>query len=186
MDAKWTYSCSARCKSKVLLSRKSDSSYVITTFKECHNPLKCLRKKTFTPAEVATTFAHQLSPHLQDSVKSFAVSVSELGLPPPSYLPAWRTRRLIENATTLTEVQSFSKLPALLNEIQQTNASFQYEISWTSELHFVRCHVMFPHANTIFEHSRPLLYLDGTFMKLNYQQVLLVACSIDGGRRRGR
>ena len=76
---------------------------------------------------------------------------------------------------------SFDKLRCYLNEAEKVNPGSHFCLEVNAESHrFERCFIAFRACLDGFKFLRPLIFLDGTFLKGRYRGVLLGATSKDG------
>jgi hypothetical protein len=95
------------------------------------------------------------------------------------YMPAWRTKKAIEVAALGDDLDSFEKIPALLERMVQADPTDYYHVQ-SQDGSFQQLFIPPGAAIKSFQHCRPFIALDGAFWKNRWDITLLIACIRDG------
>jgi MULE transposase domain len=75
--------------------------------------------------------------------------------------------------------EGFKAVPEYCKNIESTNPGSVIELCSTSENKFQRVFICYSASASGFAHCRPLLGLDGTYLKSKYQDILLSSTGVD-------
>ena len=96
-----------------------------------------------------------------------------------SYEKAWRCReKAIEYVRGTTEM-SYSKLPGYLRQLQKKNPDTLVDFV-AEDGRFLYCFFSLGASSKGFKYCRPVICVDGTFLKNKYGGILLCAVAVDG------
>ncbi|CAA3009089.1 family transposase isoform 2 [Olea europaea subsp. europaea] len=98
-----------------------------------------------------------------------------------NYFQAWRGKEIAKEQLQGSYKEAYSKLPLFCEKIMETNPGSLATFTTKEDSSFHRLFVSFHASLYGFEQGcRPLLFLDGIFLKSKYQGTLLVATAADG------
>ena len=99
-----------------------------------------------------------------------------------SYLKAWRCREKALEYTRGTPEFSYMKLPAYLYMLQQKNPGTITDL-YVEDERFKYCFVSLGACRKGFTFCRPVISIDGTFLKTKYGGIMLVAVAYDANNQ---
>nr|GMD12044.1 uncharacterized protein LOC109165518 [Ipomoea batatas] len=98
-----------------------------------------------------------------------------------NYFQAWRGKEIAKEQLQGSYKEAYSQLPLFCEKIMETNPGSLATFTTKEDSSFHRLFVSFHASLYGFEQGcRPLLFLDGIFLKSKYQGNLLVATAADG------
>ncbi|XP_050222389.1 uncharacterized protein LOC126672482 [Mercurialis annua] len=100
-----------------------------------------------------------------------------------SYNRAWRSKVKALNQIRGTPRDSYSNLPGYLHMLLQTNRGSVVDLHTTDENKFEYMFMALDASNKGWRYCRPIVVVDGTFLKSNYGGTLITASTQDGNDR---
>ncbi|XP_054785973.1 uncharacterized protein LOC129292447 [Prosopis cineraria] len=104
--------------------------------------------------------------------KEFGVGVS--------YYKSWRANELVLEAIQGCLEDSYTQLPSLCYALSYTNLGTVTDIEDGGNGHFKYFFVSFAASIEGWSHCRPIISIDGTFLRNKYAGTLQIACTMDG------
>ncbi|XP_054824537.1 uncharacterized protein LOC129322306 [Prosopis cineraria] len=104
--------------------------------------------------------------------KEFGVGVS--------YYKSWRAKELVLEAIQGCPEDSYAQLPSLCYALSHTSPGTVTDIDDGGNGRFKYFFVSFAASIEGWSHCRPIISIDGTFLRNKYVGTLLIACTMDG------
>ena len=96
-----------------------------------------------------------------------------------TYSKAFRAKEFALEAIYGTHEEAYKAMPKYTASLEETNPNSIVRLDVTAENQFQRVFICYGACAVGFAHCRPLLGLDGTHIKIQYQGIILAATGID-------
>ncbi|XP_019246520.1 PREDICTED: uncharacterized protein LOC109226180 [Nicotiana attenuata] len=140
------------------LTQRQVTSVVIASIvkDECVNP-----KKVYTANDI-----------IEDIQKQHGIEVS--------YMKAWRAKEIAMAMIRGSPSDSYKELPKYFYMLEQTNPGTVTKLHKSEDGCFLYAYVSLYASIKGWEHCRPIMVVDGSFLKAAYKGTILTACTQDG------
>ncbi|CAA0817618.1 Unknown protein, partial [Striga hermonthica] len=96
-----------------------------------------------------------------------------------SYQKAWRSKRKAMDEVRGNPDMSYGKINEYLQKVCESNPNSVVKLSATSDQHFMYVFMCLNASIKGWNHCRPIIVVDGTFLSSTYGGILLTACCQD-------
>ncbi|XP_019235580.1 PREDICTED: uncharacterized protein LOC109215911 [Nicotiana attenuata] len=97
-----------------------------------------------------------------------------------SYMKAWRAKEIAMAMIRGSPSDSYKELPKYFYMLEQTNPGTVIKLHKSEDGCFLYAYVSLYASIKGWEHCRPIMVVDGSFLKAAYQGTILTACTQDG------
>jgi len=142
---------------RYLTQRQATSGVIASIVKDKYvNP-----KKVYTPNDI-----------IEDIQKQHGIEVS--------YMKAWRAKEIAMAMIRGSPSDSYKELPKYFYMLEHTNPGTVTKLHKSEDGCFLYAYVSLYASIKGWEHCRPIMVVDGSFLKAAYKGTILTACTQDG------
>ncbi|XP_070003823.1 uncharacterized protein [Nicotiana sylvestris] len=142
---------------RYLTQRQATSGVIASIVKEKYvNP-----KKIYTANDI-----------IEDIQKQHGIEVS--------YMKAWRAKEIAMTMIRGSPSDSYKELPKYFYMLEQTNSGTVTKLHKSEDGCFLYAYVSLYASIKGWEHCRPIIVVDGSFLKATYKGTILTVCTQDG------
>nr|XP_016462883.1 PREDICTED: uncharacterized protein LOC107785964 [Nicotiana tabacum] len=181
------YSCDVGCPFVCLISRDNRAQgFKIKTLKSKHNCVPAYKNRRATPQALAYYFKNKVQNNPKYKVKEMRVDLEDIFSLNISYSKMKRVKRLVLEKLEGSYIDDYNRLEAYAQELRDSNPGSDVIINISKDAlaegkrRFLRMYVCFQALKSGWKAGlRPLIDLDGTFLKEKCRRILMVAMAQD-------
>lgn len=100
-----------------------------------------------------------------------------------SYVKAWRARELALEDMRGAPDESYGDIPPFLYKLEKKNQGSVTDIVCNDENKFINMFMAIAASIKGWEHCRPIIVVDGTFLKCKFGGTMITACAQDASNQ---
>ena len=168
---------SENCTFKISCNKRKDEKFYISKFVQQHTCDYLNNRPKVTAQFVADHILDPIADNPEISVGQIRNNIKREANLKVGYLKAWRAKKIAHEVSFGVMKESFKKIPAFIEKVQQDGGDAVLE---THQTIFKRCYVCLKACKNALKYTLPLIFVDACHIKNEYNGVVLAACSIDG------
>ena len=131
----------------------------------------CIKSKYMNPGNTC----YRPNDIIRDMKDDYGISVN--------YNKAWRAREHALEAVRGAPNESYQKLPSFLYRLKIQNPGSVTDLETDCKHHFKYLFMALGASISGWEHCRPVIAIDGSFLKTKYEGTLFTACALDANEQ---